>query len=214
MINQSIFKEAHSKLIDHLEKKGVPNKSILDVLSTIPRHIFVESALQKRAYDDDALPIGYNQTISSPSIVAKMTELIFEQDKMTNVLEIGTGCGYQTSILAKLFMRVTTIERIKALHDNSKKLLNSLAYKNVTHVHGDGFEGHKKNSPYDAIIMTASPNDIPSKLIQQLKPSGRMVVPLNIDGSQKLFRIKNTKNGLLKKEVDDVLFVPMLEGVN
>ena len=214
MINQSIFKEAHSKLIDHLEKKGVSNKSILDVLSTIPRHIFVESALQKRAYDDDALPIGYNQTISSPSIVAKMTQLIFEQDKMTNVLEIGTGCGYQTSILAKLFMRVTTIERIKALHDSSKKLLNSLACKNITHVHGDGFEGYKKNAPYDAIIMTASPNDIPSELIKQLKPSGRMVLPLNIDGSQKLFRIKNTKNGLLKKEVDDVLFVPMLEGVN
>ncbi len=214
MINQNIFKDARSKLIGHLEKTGISNKYILDILSTIPRHMFVEPALQKRAYDDDALPIGYNQTISSPSIVAKMTQLIFEQDKMTNILEIGTGCGYQTSVLAKLFIRVTTMERIKALHDNSKKLLNGLAYKNVTYVHGDGFEGYKKNAPYDAIIMTASPNEIPSNLIKQLKPMGRMVLPLNIDGSQKLFRIKNTKNGLLKKEVDDVLFVPMLEGVN
>ena len=214
MVNQDIFKESHSKLIDHLEKIGISNKSILDIFSSMPRHIFVESALQKRAYDDDALPIGYNQTISSPSIVAKMTQLIFEQDKMTNVLEIGTGCGYQTSILARLFMRVTTIERIKALHDNSKKLLSSLGFSNITYIHGDGFEGYKKNAPYDGIILTASPNDIPSKLIKQLKPTGRMVLPLNINGSQKLFRIKNTKNGLLRKEVDDVLFVPMLEGVN
>ena len=213
MTDQNIFSEVHTKLINHLMKIGISNKKVLDVLSLIPRHLFVEPALQKRAYDDDALPIGYNQTISSPSIVAKMTQLIFEEDRMTNVLEIGTGCGYQTSILSKLFSRVTTIERIKSLHDNSKRLLESLSYKNITFVHGDGFKGYKNNSPYDAIIMTASPSEIPSELVNQLKLSGRMVLPLNIDGSQKLFRIKNTKNGLLKKEVDDVLFVPMLEGL-
>ena len=213
MTDQNIFSEVHTKLINHLMKIGISNKKVLDVLSLIPRHLFVEPALQKRAYDDDALPIGYNQTISSPSIVAKMTQLIFEEDRMTNVLEIGTGCGYQTSILSKLFSRVTTIERIKSLHDNSKRLLESLSYKNITFVHGDGFKGYKNNSPYDAIIMTASPSEIPSELVNQLKLSGRMVLPLNVDGSQKLFRIKNTKNGLLKKEVDDVLFVPMLEGL-
>ena len=213
MTDQNIFSEVHTKLINHLMKIGISNKKVLDVLSLIPRHLFVEPALQKRAYDDDALPIGYNQTISSPSIVAKMTQLIFEEDRMTNVLEIGTGCGYQTSILSKLFSRVTTIERIKSLHDNSKCLLESLSYKNITFIHGDGFKGYKNNSPYDAIIMTASPSEIPSELVNQLKLSGRMVLPLNVDGSQKLFRIKNTKNGLLKKEVDDVLFVPMLEGL-
>ena len=213
MTDQNIFSEVHTKLINHLMKIGISNKKVLDVLSLIPRHLFVEPALQKRAYDDDALPIGFNQTISSPSIVAKMTQLIFEEDRMTNVLEIGTGCGYQTSILSKLFSRVTTIERIKSLHDNSKRLLKSLSYKNITFVHGDGFKGYKNNSPYDAIIMTASPSEIPSELVNQLKLSGRMVLPLNVDGSQKLFRIKNTKNGLLKKEVDDVLFVPMLEGL-
>ena len=213
MTDQNIFREVHTKLINHLMKIGISNKKVLDVLSLIPRHLFVEPALQKRAYDDDALPIGYNQTISSPSIVAKMTQLIFEEDRMTNVLEIGTGCGYQTSILSKLFSRVTTIERIKSLHDNSKRLLKSLSYKNITFIHGDGFKGYKNNSPYDAIIMTASPSEIPSELVNQLKLSGRMVLPLNVDGSQKLFRIKNTKNGLLKKEVDDVLFVPMLEGL-
>jgi len=213
MTDQNIFSEVHTKLINHLMKIGISNKKVLDVLSLIPRHLFVEPALQKRAYDDDALPIGYNQTISSPSIVAKMTQLIFEEDRMTNVLEIGTGCGYQTSILSKLFSRVTTIERIKSLHDNSKRLLKSLSYKNITFIHGDGFKGYKNNSPYDAIIMTASPSEIPSELVNQLKLSGRMVLPLNVDGSQKLFRIKNTKNGLLKKEVDDVLFVPMIEGL-
>ena len=213
MTDQNIFSEVHTKLINHLMKIGISNKKVLDVLSLIPRHLFVEPALQKRAYDDDALPIGYNQTISSPSIVAKMTQLIFEEDRMTNVLEIGTGCGYQTSILSKLFSRVTTIERIKSLHDNSKRLLEGLSYKNITFIHGDGFKGYKNNSPYDAIIMTASPSEIPSELVNQLKLSGRMVLPLNVDGSQKLFRIKNTKNGLLKKEVDDVLFVPMLEGL-
>ena len=213
MTDQNIFREVHTKLINHLMKIGISNKKVLDVLSLIPRHLFVEPALQKRAYDDDALPIGYNQTISSPSIVAKMTQLIFEEDRMTNVLEIGTGCGYQTSILSKLFSRVTTIERIKSLHDNSKRLLEGLSYKNITFIHGDGFKGYKNNSPYDAIIMTASPSEIPSELVNQLKLSGRMVLPLNVDGSQKLFRIKNTKNGLLKKEVDDVLFVPMLEGL-
>ena len=213
MTDQNIFSEVHIKLINHLVKEGISNKKVLDVLSLIPRHLFVEPALQTRAYDDDALPIGYNQTISSPSIVAKMTQLIFEEDRMTNVLEIGTGCGYQTSILSKLFSRVTTIERIKSLHDNSKRLLESLSCKNITFVHGDGFKGYKNNSPYDAIIMTASPSEIPSELVSQLKLSGRMVLPLNVDGSQKLFRIKNTKNGLLKKEVDDVLFVPMLEGL-
>ena len=213
MTDQNIFSEVHTKLINHLMKIGISNKKVLDVLSLIPRHLFVEPALQKRAYDDDALPIGFNQTISSPSIVAKMTQLIFEEDRMTNVLEIGTGCGYQTSILSKLFSRVTTIERIKSLHDNSKRLLEGLSYKNITFIHGDGFKGYKNNSPYDAIIMTASPSEIPSELVNQLKLSGRMVLPLNVDGSQKLFRIKNTKNGLLKKEVDDVLFVPMLEGL-
>ena len=174
----------------------------------------MDPAFHPRAYDDDALPIGFDQTISSPSIVAKMTQLIYEDNKMKNVLEIGTGCGYQTSILSKLFISVTTIERIKSLHLTAKKRLRDFNYNNITFLHGDGFHGHKSNSPYDAIIMTASPNEIPSGLVSQLKPSGRIILPLNINGSQKLFRIKNTKNGLLKKEVDDVLFVPMLEGVS
>ena len=214
MSNENIFNEKRSKLVDYLKRAGITNQHVLDAFLHVPRHSYVDPAFHARAYDDDALPIGFDQTISSPSIVAKMTQLIFEDNKMKNVLEIGTGCGYQTSILSKLFTSVTTIERIKSLHLTAKKRLRDFNYNNMTFLHGDGFHGHKSNSPYDAIIMTASPNKIPPGLVSQLKPSGRIILPLNINGSQKLYMIKNTKNGLLKKEVDDVLFVPMLEGVS
>ena len=214
MTNDNIFNEKRSKLVDYLKGAGITNQDVLNAILDVPRHSYVDPAFHPRAYDDDALPIGFDQTISSPTIVAKMTQLIYEDNKMKNVLEIGTGCGYQTSILSKLFTSVTTIERIKSLHLTAKKRLSDFNYNNITFLHGDGFHGHKSNSPYDAIIMTASPNKIPSGLVNQLKPSGRIILPLNINGSQKLYRIKNTKNGLLKKEVDDVLFVPMLEGVS
>ena len=200
------------KFINTLKKQGISNSSVLNVMGLIPRHIFVEEALKNRAYDNDALPIGFSQTISSPYIVGKMTQLIIE-DNMEKVLEIGTGCGYQTAILASLFKQVTTIERIKPLYEKSKIILKNLNFKNIKNIYGDGYEGFLSNAPFDAIIMTASPKEIPEKLVQQLKPSGRMIIPLNENGSQKLFRIKNTKNGILKKEVDDVLFVPMLKGI-
>ena len=200
------------KFINTLKKQGISNSSVLNVMGLIPRHIFVEEALKNRAYDNDALPIGFSQTISSPYIVGKMTQLIIE-DNMEKVLEIGTGCGYQTAILASLFKQVTTIERIKPLYEKSKLILKNLNFKNIKNIYGDGYEGFLSNAPFDAIIMTASPKEIPEKLVQQLKPNGRMIIPLNENGSQKLFRIKNTKNGILKKEVDDVLFVPMLKGI-
>ena len=209
---KDISSEELKKMISSLKAQGITNTSVLDIISTIQRHIFVEPALRGRAYDFDALPIGFNQTISSPYIVAKMTQLLIETDNMKNVLEIGTGCGYQACILSKLFKRVTTIERIEPLYLKTKALLKSLNYKNISSIYGDGFDGYKLNGPYDAIIMTASPSIIPDKLISQLKPNGRMVLPLNVNGSQKLYRVKNTKKGIFKKEVDDVLFVPMLQG--
>jgi len=201
------------RLIDRLKEQGIKSRIVLDQIKKVPRHIFVEDALKNRAYDNDALPIGFNQTISSPYIVGKMTQLIIESDNMEKVLEIGTGCGYQTAILASLFKQVTTIERIKPLYEKSKIILKNLNFKNIKNIYGDGYEGFLSNAPFDAIIMTASPKEIPEKLVQQLKPNGRMIIPLNENGSQKLFRIKNTKNGILKKEVDDVLFVPMLKGI-
>tara|TARA_B100001996_G_C18516289_1_gene537502 strand:+ start:40 stop:684 length:645 start_codon:yes stop_codon:yes gene_type:complete len=213
MSKDIISSDQQNFILNRLKSQGITNTSVLDVMSTMPRHLFIEPALKNRAYDDDALPIGFNQTISSPYIVAKMTQLLIEEDNMGKVLEIGTGCGYQTAILSKLFTHVTTIERIKPLQQKTENLLKKSEYKNIKFVYGDGFEGYHANAPYDAIIMTASPSDIPEKLISQLASNGRMVLPLNMNGKQKLFRVKNTKNGVFKKEVDDVLFVPMLEGV-
>ena len=209
---KDISSEKLKKMISSLKEQGITNTSVLDIMSTVQRDIFIEPALRARAYDFDALPIGFNQTISSPYIVAKMSQLLIEIDSMQNVLEIGTGCGYQACILSKLFEHVTTIERIEPLYLKTKTLLKSLGHKNILSIYGDGFDGYKLNGPYDAIIMTASPSIIPDKLISQLKPNGRMVLPLNVNGSQKLYRVKNTKKGIFKKEVDDVLFVPMLQG--
>ena len=213
MSKDIISSDQQNLILSRLKSQGITNTSVLDIMSTMPRHLFIEPALKNRAYDDDALPIGFSQTISSPYIVAKMTQLLIEEDNMEKVLEIGTGCGYQTAILAKLFTHVTTIERIKPLQQKTENLLKKLKYKNIKFVYGDGFDGYHANAPYDAIIMTASPSDIPEKLVSQLTSNGRMVLPLNMNGKQKLFRVKNTKNGVFKKEVDDVLFVPMLQGV-
>jgi len=213
MSKDIISSDQQNLILSRLKSQGITDTSVLDIMSTMPRHLFIEPALKNRAYDDDALPIGFSQTISSPYIVAKMTQLLMEEDNMGKVLEIGTGCGYQTAILAKLFTHVTTIERIKPLQQKTENLLKKLEYKNIKFVYGDGFDGYYANAPYDAIIMTASPSDIPEKLVSQLTSNGRMVLPLNMNGKQKLFRVKNTKNGVFKKEVDDVLFVPMLQGV-
>ena len=213
MSKDIISSDQQNLILNRLKSQGITDTSVLDIMSTMPRHLFIEPALKNRAYDDDALPIGFSQTISSPYIVAKMTQLLMEEDNMGKVLEIGTGCGYQSAILAKLFTHVTTIERIKPLQQKTENLLKKLEYKNIKFVYGDGFDGYYANAPYDAIIMTASPSDIPEKLVSQLTSNGRMVLPLNMNGKQKLFRVKNTKNGVFKKEVDDVLFVPMLQGV-
>ena len=209
---ETIPLEIKKNFINRLKNQGIQNNLVLNIMQQVPRHLFVEPALKKRAYDDDALPIGFSQTISSPYIVAKMTELIIENDNMQNVLEVGTGSGYQSAILALLFKHVTTMERIKPLHERTQKYLKEMGFKNIKCVFDDGFKGYSVRGPYDAIIMTASPTVIPKFLLSQLKSTGRMILPLNTNGKQKLFRIKNTKNGILKKEIDDVLFVPMLEG--
>ena len=206
-------KNIKNTFIENLRKQGIKNKQVLDSMSSISREMFIEPALRMRAYDQDALPIGHSQTISSPFIVAKMTEEIFEQDNMNKVLEIGTGCGYQTAILATLFKKVITVERIKALHEKSQKILHELEMKNIKFIHANGFDGYEKESPYDAIILTAAPKKIPDSLIRQLSLNGRMILPLGDDGSQKLFRLKKTRTGVNKKDLDDVRFVPMLDGV-
>ena len=206
-------KNFRSKFIDSLREQGIKNELILEIIATLPRELFIEPALRTRAYDQDALPIGCNQTISSPYIVAKMSEIIYERDNMGSVLEIGTGCGYQTAILSSLFDYVVSIERIKTLHLRAKKTLASLNLRNITLIHGDGHEGYSKQNHFDAIILTAAPAKVPDKLLNQLNEHGRMILPLDVNGSQKLFRLKRTKNGIHKKDIDDVRFVPMLEGI-
>ncbi|MBH44399.1 MAG: protein-L-isoaspartate O-methyltransferase [Gammaproteobacteria bacterium] len=200
------------KLIETLKKQGIANKKIIAAIVNTPRHLFVESVLKNRAYENKPLPIGYNQTISQPYIVAKMSQVILEEENMDRVLEIGTGSGYQAAVLSNFFKKVYTIERIKPLYNKTSQLLKNMNYKNIECFFGDGFEGLNLYAPFDAIMITASPSSIPEILIKQLKPSGRIIMPLNDKGKQKLLRIKKNKSGLLKKIIDDVFFVPMLEG--
>lgn len=204
---------SRKKLIDELKKLGIKNSEVINLISNMPRHLFIDTALANRAYENVSLPIGFNQTISQPYMVARMTELIHEKDSMKNVLEIGTGSGYQTSILSMLFKKVTTIERITLLHEKSKKKLLQLGFKNISFILGDGHMGYLRNSPYDAVIITAAADSIPENLIKQISNKGRIVLPLKDNEGQKLVKLKNTKNGIIKKIIEDVVFVPLLQGI-
>lgn len=204
---------SREKLIDELKRLGIKNSEVMNLISHMPRHLFIDTALANRAYENVSLPIGFKQTISQPYMVARMTELIHETDSMNNVLEIGTGSGYQTSILSMLFKKVTTVERISSLHEKSKKNLLQLGFKNISFVLGDGHLGYLLNSPYDAVIITAAAESIPDNLISQISEKGRIVLPLTNNKNQKLVKLKNTKNGIIKKTVEDVFFVPLLPGI-
>ena len=209
-----IINHKKNQLINLLRDRGITNEKVISIMEKIPRESFLDPALKQMAYnDDDALPIGHNQTISSPYIVAKMSQIIIEEDKMDKVLEIGTGCSYQTVVLSYLFKKVVSIERIKSLYIKSKKIVSDFNRNNIKLIFGDGYMGSKIDAPFDAIIITAAPDEIPKSLIQQLKIHGRMIMPLNKNGKQILLRIKNTPKGIIQKEIDDVLFVPMLKGI-
>ena len=208
-----IINHKKNQLINLLRDKGITNEKVINIMEKIPRESFIDPALKQMAYDDDALPIGHNQTISSPYIVAKMSQIIIEEDKMDKVLEIGTGCSYQTVVLSYLFKKVVSIERIKPLYIKSKKIVSDFNRNNIKLIFGDGYMGSKIDAPFDDIIITAAPNEIPKSLIEQLKTHGRMIMPLNKNGKQILIRIKNTPKGIIMKEIDDVLFVPMLKGI-
>ena len=208
-----IINHKKNQLINLLSDKGITNEKVIRIMERIPRESFIDPALKQMAYDDDALPIGHNQTISSPYIVAKMSQIIIEEDKMDKVLEIGTGCSYQTVVLSYLFKKVVSIERIKPLYIKSKKIVSDFNRNNIKLIFGDGYMGSEIDAPFDAIIITAAPDEIPKSLIQQLKTHGRMIMPLNKNGKQILLRIKNTPKGVIMKEIDDVLFVPMLKGI-
>ena len=201
------------RMIKRLSEQGIQNQKVLEIMRDTPRHIFMDEALASRAYEDTALPIGYNQTISQPYIVAKMTELLLEASThLDNVLEIGTGCGYQTAILAQLVGHVYSIERILPLHRKAKSILWDLKLKNVSYIFSDGNLGWPEYAPFDAILASAAPAEIPPQLLQQLAIGGVMVIPIGEYGQQTLQRVTRKASGYKIEILESVTFVPFLSG--
>ncbi len=200
------------RLIKRLEEEGIQDQRVLSVIRDTPRHLFMDEAMASRAYEDTALPIGHGQTISQPYIVARMTEAIMQPTVPSKVLEIGTGSGYQTAILAQLVDQVYSIERISHLLNQARQRLNTLNLHNVRLKLGDGYAGWEAHAPYDAIIVTAAPEIIPKNLIQQLSMGGRLIIPVGKSMQQRLKVITRTETGTEEQELDWVSFVPMLKG--
>jgi protein-L-isoaspartate(D-aspartate) O-methyltransferase len=185
---------------------------VLGALGAVPRHLFVEEALASRAYEDDALPIGFGQTISRPYVVARMIELLLEKQKPNKVLEVGTGCGYQAAVLAQIFPEVYSIERIKGLLERARGNLLALRLRNLRLAHGDGYAGLEKAAPFQSIIVAAAAPRMPEALLRQLAPGGRMVLPLASKGGQRLVLVERSGRGFVESELDAVKFVPMEAG--
>ncbi|MBL8269601.1 protein-L-isoaspartate(D-aspartate) O-methyltransferase, partial [Steroidobacter sp.] len=174
------------RLVQRLRDQGIVNAAVLDQIRNVPRHLFVDEALATRAYEDTALPIGHGQTISQPFVVARMTEAMIEAGTPGKVLEIGTGCGYQTAVMSPLVRFIYSIERIGALQERARQRLRELNISNVHLRHGDGFQGWSGHAPYDAILMAAAPLAIPDVLFTQLAPGGRLIAPVGPEGRQQL----------------------------
>ncbi|MGZ5054003.1 MAG: protein-L-isoaspartate(D-aspartate) O-methyltransferase [Methylobacter sp.] len=201
------------RMIKRLMEQGIQSSRILDAMRNTPRHIFMDEALASRAYEDTALPIGYNQTISQPYIVAKMTELLLTPSgRLNKVLEIGTGCGYQTAILAQLVDHVYSVERIGPLLKKAKDRLWDLKFKNVSYLHSDGGWGWPDHAAYNGILVAAAPLEIPEMLLQQMAIGGVMVIPVGKGGNQQLQRITRMESGYAVEKLEPVAFVPFLSG--
>ena len=201
------------RMIERLREQGIADEAVLNVMYEIPRHIFVEEALASRAYEDCALPLGFGQTISHPYIVARMTELLCSGKRLGKVLEIGTGCGYQTAVLARLATEVYSVERLLPLLAKARKNLRELRITNMRLKHADGHIGIPEAAPFDAIIITAAATHVPQELQEQLAIGGKMVVPMGARG-QHLCVIERGARGFSKSELDEVKFVPMLSGLS
>jgi protein-L-isoaspartate(D-aspartate) O-methyltransferase len=201
------------RLVQRLRDQGITNLSVLDRIRNVPRHIFVDEALGTRAYEDTALPIGFGQTISQPYIVARMTEALLEAGPLVSVLEVGTGCGYQTAVLAPLVDRIYTIERVEPLVTRAKERIKELGIRNVRFRHGDGTVGWKAHAPFDGILVAAAPLVVPEELIKQLKVGGRLLVPVGAEGQQELIRFTRKEQRVERQSLGAVAFVPLLGGV-
>ena len=206
-------RRTRERMVSRLREQGITNGKVLAVMAETPRHVFVDEALESRAYEDNALPIGHNQTISQPYIVAKMTELLLESGPLGKVLEIGTGCGYQTAILAKLVDQVYSVERIAPLMKKARDLLWELDIKTVGFKHSDGGWGWPEHAPFEGILAAAAPAEIPEALLQQLAVGGVLVMPVGREGKQALHRVVRTENGFVDEVIEPVTFVPFLSGV-
>ena len=200
------------RLVQRLREQGICSLTVLDRIRNVPRHIFVDEALGSRAYEDTALPIGFGQTISQPYIVARMSEALLEGGPLESVLEVGTGCGYQTAVLAPLVGRIYTIERIGALLERARERLKELGIRNVKFQHGDGTAGWKSQAPFGAILVAAAPLALPEGLLKQLEVGGRMVVPVGSEGQQELMRFTRREQGIERESLGRVAFVPLLGG--
>ena len=201
-----------NRLIQRLRERGIENQQVLDVMASTPRHIFIDEALAHRAYEDTSLPIGNGQTISQPYIVAKMTELLLAAGPLNNVLEVGTGSGYQTAILAPLVKRLYSVERIEPLLNKARQRIRQLKLNNVSFKLSDGHWGWEQSGPYDGIIAAAAPEKIPQGLLDQMAEGGRMILPV---GGEKQSLILVTRDGdtWQRSELEEVNFVPFLTGI-
>ncbi len=203
------FEKRRTALVEHLRKQGIKDEAVLKAMLKVPRHLFVPESHRHLSYEDMALPIGEGQTISQPFVVAFMTQAL-ELKPTDRVLEIGTGSGYQAAILAELAKEVYTVEIIPTLAKRAEETLQKLGYKNVKVKVGDGYFGWKEFAPFDAVIVTCAPEDIPQPLIEQLKEGGRMVIPVGKRYIQQLYVLRKEGGKVVKRAVLDVLFVPML----
>lgn len=194
-----------------LQQQGISHPLVLQVMERTPRHVFIDDVLKHKAYENTALPIGQGQTISQPYIVAKMTEILLNQGVSGKVLEIGTGSGYQTAILAQTFNQVCSVERIKSLQWQAKRRLHQLDLYNVAMKHGDGWQGWSSKAPFDGIIVTAAASSTPLALLEQLAEGGVMIAPIG-ENEQTLMLFRKTDQGVISERLASVRFVPLVAG--
>jgi len=198
------------RLVERLRNHGIRSEAVLNQIRNVPRHLFVDEALASRAYEDTALPIGHGQTISQPYVVAKMTEALLDGFDGEKVLEIGTGCGYQTAVLASLVKKIYSVERIPELLRKTKQRLRDLDIYNVQFRPGDGWQGWPKYAPYDGIIVAAAASVVPERLLEQLAPGGRLVMPVGAPGYQELMLVTRQRDHFEQKTLGGVSFVPLV----
>ena len=201
-----------ARLVQRLQAQGIHTPAILEQMRQVPRHLFVDEAIASRAYEDQALPIGNQQTLSQPYTVARMTEALLDAGPLAHILEIGTGSGYQTAILSPLVERIYTIERIAVLLRQARQRFQQLRLRNIRMQHSDGLQGWSQYAPFDGMILTAAPTSIPANLVKQLRPGGIMVLPVGNHVKQDLVRVTRTANGYDSELLESAHFVPLVPG--